>query len=88
MELTTISHVRSFEKGRWNKTPIENRVCKFCDSGEIGDEFHFAMICKTFDTKRNCFIGKMESIKPGFKSLSSQDQFKTICVQHYLLQLK
>ena len=36
------------------------------------------MECKTFDTKRACFIGKMESIIPGFKSLSTESQFKTL----------
>ena len=33
------------------------------------------MKCKIFDIKRACFIGKMKSI---FKSLSNQDQLKTI----------
>ena len=66
------------EQGRWFKVPINERICKVCKTGEIGDEFHAVMKCKIFDIKRACYIGKMESILPGFKSLSKQDQFKTI----------
>ena len=36
------------------------------------------MKCTVFSIKRACFIGKMESILPGFKSLSKENQFKTI----------
>ena len=36
------------------------------------------MVCKMFDVKRACFLGKMESILPGFRSLSMENKFKTI----------
>ena len=72
------AHHLEIEKGRWNKTPISERICKLCDSGSIGDEFHFAMKCPTFNIKRACFIGKVNSIIPGFKNMSSIDQFKTV----------
>ena len=72
------AHHLEIEKGRWTKTPIEERLCKMCDNSKIGDEYHLTMECKTFRTKRACFVGKMESISPGFKSLSKKDQFKTL----------
>ena len=72
------AHHLEIEKGRWSKTPISERICKFCDKNTIGDEFHFAMKCPTFSVKRACFIGKLNSFMPGFKTLSSKDQFKTI----------
>ena len=72
------AHHLEIEQGRWKKTPISERTCKFCDSGSIGDEIHFAMKCTTFNVKRACFIGKLNSIMPGFKNLSIVDQFKTI----------
>ena len=49
-----------------------------CQSGDIGDEFHFAMKCDVFDVKRACFVGKMNSILPGFSLLTCEDQFKTM----------
>ena len=36
------------------------------------------MECKTFDVKRACFVGKMDSILPGFKTMSKEFQFKTL----------
>ena len=36
------------------------------------------MKCPTFNVKCACFIGKLNSIIPGFKSLPTIDQFKTI----------
>ena len=72
------AHHLEIEKGRWNKIPVNDRVCTLCQSGEIGDEYHFAMKCPVFNVKRNCFIGKMNSIIPGFNSLNSIDQFKTM----------
>ena len=72
------AHHLEIEQGRWSKTPISERVCKICNSGDIGNEFHAVMNCKVFAIKRACFIGKMESILPGFKSLSKENQFKTI----------
>ena len=71
-------HHLEIEQGRWSKTPIAERLCKTCDSGKIGDEFHAVMSCKTFNVKRACFIGKMDSILPGFKDISKKDQFKMI----------
>ena len=71
-------HHLQIEQGRWSKTPIAERCCEICKSGEVGDEYHAVMKCKIFDVKRACFIGKMNSILPGFKDLSKVNQFKTI----------
>ena len=72
------AHHLEIEQGRWARTPVSERFCKLCDCGKIGDEFHFTMECKIFEIKRACFIGKMESIIPGFKLLSKESQFKTV----------
>jgi hypothetical protein len=72
------AHHLEIETGRWAKTPISQRFCKICNSGKIGDEYHLTMECKIFDIKRACFIGKMESIIPGFQSLTKESQFKTL----------
>ena len=72
------AHHLEIEQGRWTKTPVHERFCKVCNSNQVGDEFHAVMICDIFKIKRACFLGKMESILPGFKSLSLENQFKTI----------
>ena len=72
------AHHLEIETGRWSKTPINERYCKVCNDGKVGDEFHLTMECKTFATKRAYFIGKMKSIIPGYKSLEKEKQFKTL----------
>ena len=72
------AHNLEIEKMHWSSVPVADRCCSVCHSGDIGDEFHFAMKCSVFNTKRACFIGKMTSILPGFNLLTSEDQFKTM----------
>ena len=72
------AHNLEIEKMRWSSVPVADRCCSVCHSGDIGDEFHFAMKCSVFNTKRAYFIGKMTSILPGFNLLTSEDQFKTM----------
>ena len=72
------AHNLEIELGRWNNTPLVDRACKICETGEIGDEFHFAMVCPVFSVKRACFVGKMDSVLPGFKLLTNQDKFRTM----------
>ena len=36
------------EKGRYEKLPPEQRVCEFCDTGEIEDEKHFLLSCPLY----------------------------------------
>ena len=36
------------------------------------------MKCDLFSLKRSCFVGRMRSILPGFKNMSSTNQLKTI----------
>ena len=42
-------HNLEVERGRHNKTPREERLCKMCDSGEIETEEHFLTRCNFFD---------------------------------------
>jgi hypothetical protein len=52
-------------------------MCKLLslnETGQIGPFIH----CSVFNVKRACFIGKMNSILPGFSSLNNLAQFKTM----------
>ena len=74
------AHHLEIEKLRYSKpyVPPSNRICKFCTSGQIGDEVHFLMNCDIFNVKRECFLGKMNSIVAGFKNMSADNKIKTI----------
>ena len=34
------------ETGRWHGKSISERLCTLCNSGQIGDEFHFILECR------------------------------------------
>ena len=39
------------EEGRFNKTPLENRLCPLCNAG-IEDEMHFILKCVKLDEEK------------------------------------
>ena len=45
--IRTCNHKLPIEARRFgaNKTNRENRICNKCNSGQVGDEFHFILIC-------------------------------------------
>ena len=45
----TANHKLPIETGRWNNTERENRICTKCNSGDLGDEYHYIMECKHFE---------------------------------------
>ena len=40
------------ETGRYTNTPIDQRICKICDLGEIENEYHFIMTCPEYESAR------------------------------------
>ena len=50
----TSSHSLHIETGRHTipYTPIENRLCSFCDSNSVDDEMHMLLKCKFHETER------------------------------------
>ena len=49
------NHRLPIEKGRWDKTPLADRLCTLCYK-EVGDEFHFLFNCQYFDLSRKKYI--------------------------------
>ena len=39
---------------------MATRICEFCESGEIEDEYHFVLSCKNNAQVRNIFIEKIQ----------------------------
>ena len=44
-KLRLSAHNLPVEIGRYSNTPKQNRLCTLCNLGEIGDEFHYCMMC-------------------------------------------
>ena len=40
------------ERGRYNKTARNDRICRLCPVNEIGNEEHFLMTCTLYDYLR------------------------------------
>ena len=66
------------EQGRYMGKPLSERVCNYCFTGDIGDEKHLLLNCPTFLTNRLCFIGKLSSLIPSFKNMSTDLQLRTM----------
>ena len=68
------------ESGRYTRpvTPVTERVCQYCDSNSVDDEYHAILSCTTFTLKRNCFLGRMSSLFPTFSQLTDRDKLVTI----------
>src|SRR3954471_16937985 len=60
------------EKGRYQKIPLEQRLCVFCDKKEIEDETHFMLRCPCYDEMRKVMFVEIERMT-GRK----QEEFKT-----------
>ena len=46
-KIRTSNHRLPIETGRYrqNRVPREERLCTKCDSGQVGDEYHFILVC-------------------------------------------
>ena len=92
----TSAHNLQIEQGRYTRpvTPLSERKCVYCLSGEIDTEQHFVLFCETFKLKRQCFFGRLCELYPNFMSLSDEHKFSVImcpsttgfalCVSKYL----
>jgi hypothetical protein len=40
------NHKLQIERGRYENIPQEERICQLCDSGEVENEFNFAVTCQ------------------------------------------
>ena len=51
-KLRLSSHNLAVERGRWQRQPREERVCRLCDSGDVQDEQHIISRCPSTQTVR------------------------------------
>ena len=92
----TSAHTLCIETGRYTRpvTPISDRKCVYCDDEAIDDERHFILLCKTFNIKRQCFMGRMRVLHQQFENMSLDEKLTFIlcpptadiakCVSKYL----
>ena len=42
--------------GRYTNKPIDECLCQLCNNTDVGDEYHYVMKCKFFETERLSLI--------------------------------
>ena len=45
-------HIEILNPDDTTKTPREQRLCEYCDTNEIEDEYHFTLSCKYYEQQR------------------------------------
>ena len=58
------NHRFPVEIGRWTGQPLSEHKCNFCKT-ELGDEFHFLLVCKYFQEHRKRYINKFYYDRPN-----------------------
>ena len=74
------SHHLRVETGRWTfpKTRYEDRLCLYCDSGQVDTELHSIIFCQLTDTNRNSLYTILNNIDNSFHSLSNEGKMAYI----------
>ena len=70
IKFRTRNHKLPIETGRWRGISRENRKCHLCNS-DIGDEFHYLLVCRNFSNLRRQLIDARYIRRPNIISFSS-----------------
>jgi len=68
-------HKLHIETGRHNRTPLQHRVCQFCDLQHVEDEQHFILHCKLYHNERIVLYEYIRKEFPYFEHLNATDKF-------------
>ena len=52
LKFRTLNHRMPVQRGRYFNIPRHERVCQKCNSGDLGDEFHYLFLCSHFCNSR------------------------------------
>ncbi len=69
------SHQLEIEKGRFQKLPIDDRICKQCNSNQIEDERHFLLVCSSYAENRKILYDKISTKCKPFLTLNNANKF-------------
>jgi hypothetical protein len=66
------------ETGRYNKTPVNERLCQFCTGGHVESENHFVFECEFYEILREEFYMYLNNIVDDFITLNYGDRLQVI----------
>ncbi|KAK6181159.1 hypothetical protein SNE40_009082 [Patella caerulea] len=75
------------ETGRYQKPPekLSERICIYCDRGEVEDEEHFIFNCDKYSPIRNDFCAKACHYNPDFNHVSNQHKLLFLMTNEQIL---
>ena len=68
------AHKLAIERGRYTRTPLENRTCAHCPD-KVEDEIHFLTECTGYSEARANAFKEIKDICPGFSLLDNWSKF-------------
>ena len=79
--------IGGFSNRNTPSTPYENRLCEICDMNVIGDEYHYILICPTFQEQRNKYLSEFYIRNPNPDKFTLLFQNDSISVLSKLAKL-
>ena len=61
------------EKGRWKMLHKDCRLCAYCDTNQVEDEFHFLLMCSKYHNIRDMFYASINHLSNGKWNFLSRD---------------
>ena len=67
----TSAHSLLIQVGRYgrNRIPRNERICTYCNTGQVEDEYHFILECPLYMHLRRKFIQRYYYIRPSMRKL-------------------
>lgn len=81
LKFRTANHKLPVEEGRWNNVPYADRKCNLCLKNELGDEFHYLLVCPFFNVERKMLLKRYFYLRPNilkYKTLLQSTNKKTL----------
>ena len=66
-------HNLRVETGRYDKIPLEERICPLCTGNKIEDETHLLLDCQRYSSMRDIFLSKIETKIDEIRKLSHEN---------------
>ena len=79
-KLRISAHTLAIETGRYTrpKTPVCERKCVMCNTGEIEDEKHIVLFCNYYEKSRRDLIDKLKSVNCCISEFGDSAKFEYI----------
>ena len=81
----TENHKFPVETGRWNNIEHGDRKCNLCTTNDVGDNFHYLMVCPYFNDDRRRFLPKIYFTRPNIlkfqeiMAITNKKQLYNLC---------